>query len=255
MQQTLERYLDKNPNLVQGLFNPRSAVYKQTVKEVRSRLRRGYGVFRKERKSPLLSHLVESYLKSPLLKKSERLNNILSAHSSTKERLDFYPKLYGQLWEMSGKPLKILDLGCGINPFSIPLMGLSSMEYYAYDLSNVEVELLNKFFTLLQKKSKIRGLAQAADITQEKSFPKVEVVFLFKMTDILDQGRGHKKSEQLIKSLDCKWVVVSFPTLTMSGQRMNYPRRRWIELMVKRLGYEYKLLEFPNEIFYTIRKK
>ena len=74
------------------------------------------------------------------------------------------------------------------------------------------------------------------------------------MTDVLDKGKGHKTSEEIIKAIPAKFVVVSFATLTISGKKMNYPRRGWIELMCKRLGYEFKLLEFSNELFYVVMK-
>ncbi|MBI2151512.1 hypothetical protein HYU21_02175 [Candidatus Woesearchaeota archaeon] len=70
----------------------------------------------------------------------------------------------------------------------------------------------------------------------------------------MDKGHGHKNSELVIKSLSVKWIVVSFPTLTMSGKKMNFPRHKWIELMCQRLGYMFNLIEFENELFYVIKK-
>jgi len=84
--------------------------------------------------------------------------------------------------------------------------------------------------------------------------PQADVCFLFKMTDVLEQGRGHKVTEQILQAVKAKFVVVSFPTLTMSGKRMNYPRRRWMELMCERLGWSYSLIEMPNELFYVVMK-
>ena len=77
---------------------------------------------------------------------------------------------------------------------------------------------------------------------------------MFKLTDVLDKGKGHKVSEKIISKVPAKYVIVSFPTLTMSGKRMNFPRRKWIELMSERLNYTYEILEFSNEIFYIINK-
>ena len=74
------------------------------------------------------------------------------------------------------------------------------------------------------------------------------------MTDILDKGRGHRKTQEVIKAVRASFIVVSFPTVTMSGKKMNYPRRRWIELLCNRLGYAYDLIEFPTEIFYVVKK-
>ena len=175
----------------------------------------------------------------------------METHSSTKERLPFYDQLYKKIFKITGEPKTILDLGAGINPLSFSYMNLRKVNYYAYDLSKEEVKILNQFF----KDKKVNGKAGILDllnINKVKKLPKAEVAFLFKMTDVLDKGKGHKKSEEVIKAIPAKFIVVSFPTLTMSGKKMNHPRRKWIELMCKRLGYKFKVLEFSNEMFYVM---
>ncbi|HLC81207.1 MAG TPA: hypothetical protein VJH68_00975, partial [Candidatus Nanoarchaeia archaeon] len=57
-----------------------------------------------------------------------------------------------------------------------------------------------------------------------------------------------------LKLIPASFVVVSFPIKTMSGKKMNFPRRRWIELMCKRLGYAFNLIESENELFYVLKK-
>ena len=212
-------------------FNQKSKQYKETLKKVRAKLRRVYGLFRNK----------IDYTKSE--------PEILQAHSSTKERLAIYNKLYHEIFKITKKPKTILDLGCGVNPLSIKYMKIKPT-YYAYDLSKEEVKAINQFF----KKNEISGKAQVKDILTVKQFPQADLAFLFKMTDVLDQGKGHKTTEKVIKLIPAKFVVVSFPTKTMSGKKMNFPRRKWIELMCERLGYTYNLIEFNNELFYVIKK-
>lgn len=243
--------------LVKG-FSPKSSSYKEVIKKVRAKLRRVYGLFRIEEQAKKRKKLVEYLLKAPQLKRKEIIKKILATHSSTKERLSSYPKLYKKIFRITGKPKAILDLGCGINPFSILFMGLKELVYYAHDISEEEVELLNRFFKLLNSengyfigKAEVLNLIRWARL---KELEKAEVCFLFKMTDVLDQGKGHKVSEAVIRNVPAKFVVVSFPTLTMSGKKMRYPRRGWIELMCRRLGYSFKLLEFGNELFYVLEK-
>ena len=142
-------------------------------------------------------------------------------------------------------------MGAGVNPLSYNYLK-TNLEYYAYDLSKEEVKIINRFF----KEKKIKGNAKILDllnINKIKQLPKVDLAFLFKMTDVLDKGKGHKTSEDIIKAIPTKHVVVSFPTLTISGKPMNHPRRGWIEMMCKRLNYNFKVLTFENEIFYVIK--
>ena len=254
--QYLVKYVNQEPKLLKSLqenFNPKSKAYDLVIKTVRSKLRRVYGLFRddaKERKSA-----VETLLKAPSAKRAALLEKILSTHSSTQERLPIYERLYSKIFAIAGKPKIILDLGCGINPFSFFHMKLKECIYYAYDINEEEINSINTFFQLLHKENpSFTGKAMVADILAVP-LPKADLCFLFKMTDVLDQGKGHKKTEELLKKIPAKYVVVSFATKTMSGKAMTAPRRSWMEWLCKRLGYDFEILEFENELFYVVKKR
>jgi hypothetical protein len=245
IKEELDRFFKREPKIFKNLkeqTNPKAKDYKIVIKEVRAKLRRSYGLFRVEKETKKLKQLA----------KEKKYSEILKTHSSTKERLPFYNQLYQKIFNITKEPKTILDLGAGLNPLSYDFMKTKS-EYYAYDLSKEEVQIINQFF----KNKKINGKAGILDLLETKKvkkLPTADVAFLFKMTDVLDKGKGHKTSEEVIKAIPAKFIVVSFPTLTMSGKPMNHPRRGWIELMCKRLGYNYKILEFSNELFYVIEK-
>ena len=241
----------KQLRLLQENFNPKSKTYALVIKNVRAQLRRVYGLFRddaKERKSIFETLLKASSAKRALLQK------ILSTHASTQERLPIYRDLYSKIFAITTKPKIILDLGCGINPFSFPFMELTECNYYAYDINEEEITSLNSLFQLLHKEnSSFTGKAIVADILSV-TFPKADLCFLFKMTDVIDQGKGHSRTEELLKKIHAKYIVISFATKTMSGKAMTAPRRSWMEWLCKRLGYEYRVLEFENELFYVVKK-
>ena len=127
------------------------------------------------------------------------------------------------------------------------------------DISEDEISILEQYFNLLHQLNPLfSGEAHILDAlrwTRLLQLEQVDVCFLFKMTDVLDQGKGHKRSEEVIKSIPAKFIIVSVPTLTMSGKRMNHPRKGWIELMCKRLNYTFQIIEFSNELFYVIKKQ
>jgi len=241
---------------LQTKFNPKSALYKQTIKEMRAKLRRVYGLFRTEEKIKGKQEIITSLLKE--INNESLLEQVLAFHSSTKERLKYYPQLYEQIFKITGKPQTILDLGCGINPFSINFMNLKKINYYAYDLSEEELVNLNSFFEKKHQKNKnYQGQAAILDllnINQLTQLPKSDIAFLFKITDVLDKGKGHHKTEEVITAIPSKFLVVSFATRTMSGKKMTAPRRKWMEWLCQRLQYKYQILEFENEIYYVIKK-
>ncbi len=239
--------------LLQENCNPKSKSYRVVIKQVRARLRKAYGLFRDD--PAKRQKLMEKLLAAPAAAQKKVIDEILSTHASTKERLPIYNNLYAKIFALTGKPGVILDLGCGINPFSYPYMKLRKCTYLAYDINEEEINILNKYFSLLRRKIPyFDGQAAAADVLQMQKIPPADVCFLFKMTDVLDKNKGHKATEEMLKRIPAEYVVVSFATKTMSGKKMTAPRRNWMEWLCKRLRYEYTILEFPNELFYVVKK-
>ena len=236
----INRVLTLEPALRKGLSsrNSRSREYKSLVKAVRARLRRVYGVFRSGDK------------------KGDTIT--LKTHSSTQERLSFYSELYAKLFAITGTPRVILDLGCGLNPLSVPFMKLKKAMYYAYDINVQEIGIISQFFRQWKKTSlSFEGKASILDISDTsavQNLPHADICFLFKVTDALDRNKGHSASEQLITAIPSKYIILSFSTKTLSGKPMTAPHRKWVEWMCQRLGYNYTILKFENEIFYVMEK-
>ncbi|HIH11172.1 TPA: hypothetical protein HA241_03210 [Candidatus Woesearchaeota archaeon] len=233
--------------------SPRSEIYKKTIKELRALLRRQYGLFRSEESTPHIS-----FEHCPPADIKKKVSLLLQNHSSTSERVEYYPQLYNSLQRITGPIQSVLDLGCGLNPLSLIFWKKIPERYSAYDLSTKEIKLLDQFFHCFQNKNpSFQGKAAVHDITDIsflKQLPFTDVSFLFKMTDILDQNKGHKKTEEILNAIPAHYVVISFPTVTMSGKRMTAPRRSWMEWLCQRLKYNYDIIELKNEIFYVVEK-
>jgi len=209
------------------------------VKEVRSELHKSYGSFQVGKK------------KRDKLFEKEDWVGIIKTNVSTKERLDYYKKIYSMIWEITGKPRRVVDLGCGLNIFSFDFMGLNNLEYYGYDISKDDINLINKFIKI---NSGLNGKAYvwdalSADLTKIK---KCDVLFMFKLLESVI--KNYKFIEKMILDLKnkCKYLVVSFATKKLSGKRMKYRERRWFEYMLERLGLNYRTFEVENETFYII---
>lgn len=253
VQEKIDETFRQNPSLKKFLGRERSEGFRKIVKLTREKLHRAYGVFQMEDKSRAVGLLNE-------LKKTEDLHEIFSIHNlllslamSTKERLPFYEELYSKLFAITGWPKSIMDLGCGFNPMSFPFMKLEEVDYWAYDINGDDINLLNKYFKVMGDDLNGKAALINLEKVDYKTLPKTDVCFLFKVFDVLDR-KNHKKSEEIIKSVDCKWIIASFSTQTVSGKSMKHPYRGWMDRMLERLGYEFKIIEFKNEIFYIIKK-
>ena len=231
----------------------RAKEFKQIVKQVRSILRRSYGLFQ-------LADIAKRKLILEELRESPRSiavhEKLLQTHASTAERLKDYPAIYQKIFAITGRPRVLIDLGCGLNPLSFPWMKLEHVDYFASDLSLDDCLFLQQYFDI----QGIHGKAIPLNLLELKKdrtllgiFPKADVCFLFKVLETLELTKSHLISELLLLAAPARFIVASFATKTSSGGRMRNPRRGWIEHMIGRLGYSFEKFETESEIFYIIK--
>lgn len=202
----------------------RTSVYKKMFKEIRRKLHEIYGIFR---------------------------SDTFKQHPSVKERLVYYKEIYHKIFSITGKPKKILDLGCGLNPMSYKYLGCKPY-YYASDISNYDVSKVYQFF----KVNKIKGRAFTFNLIDDScsKLPLVDVCFLFKVLESLE---AIKKgiSETIIKDLKCDWIVVSFSKRQISGAKIRKAGRSWLRKILGKLNLHYIVFDIGDEIFFVIKRK
>ena len=135
-------------------------------------------------------------------------------------------------------------------------MGLNGINYYAYDIDKEDCDFLNKYFILMKNYTKLKGksfVMNLKKISEIKKLPRADVCFMFKFLDVIEQ-KGHKLAEEIIKTLNCKYMVISFSTKTVSGKNMKHPYRGWIEKMLERINLNFEKISIDNEVFYVVKK-
>jgi len=240
-------------------------ITKQDIKQIRAKLHLKYASFQTKKKNKRYFYIDNlkqlSEIRNPSSKDlndiKEINNKLLSITISTKERLNNYSELYQQIFEITGTPETIVDLGSGLNPLSYPYMNLKKLNYYAYDIDEEDIKFLNEYFQIMKTQG-LNGKASILDVKdkiQTSKLPPSDIIFLFKVIDIINQSeKNYKASEELIKNLikKSKYIIVSFATKTITRKKMNYPNRKWFELMLKRNNLDFKIIKIENEIFYVI---
>lgn len=195
-----------------------------------------------------LRNLVGQYQKSLKNKSKLPIKDLLKTHSSTAERLDFYPKLKKIISQLKVK--SILDLGCGLNPLAL---ANKKVKYHASDIKEDELEIIEKYF----KKHNIEGKTFVYDLRKpKKALPKVDLCLIFKVLDILANDKKSRAilTEKILKEVPCKKLFISFSTIKLSGRKMNFPKRYWFENMLERKNLKYKTFSSDNEVFYLVDK-
>ncbi len=218
----LEQTLRKYPNSIT------ESDFKLLISETRSLLRKISGRFQKTSKK-----------KFP----TENYKDLLQTHSSTSERLAFYPELKRLISSLNAST--ILDLGCGLNPLAL---ASKEFKYFACDIKQDELEILNDFF----KKNNVRGDVFFYDLRKISSgLPRADVCLIFKVLDILGKN-NHLLARKILQEVKCRTFLVSFSTKKLSGKPMRFPERKWFERILSDLSLPFKKIYSENEVFYLI---
>jgi 16S rRNA (guanine(1405)-N(7))-methyltransferase len=232
----------------------KSKEFKKILKGVRSKLREIFGVF-------YLGGFesTEELIKSITKENVETIAfDILKLHRSSKERLRNYEEIYDNIYRITKiQPEIILDLASGYNAFSYFFLKESfqcSPNYTCCDIGKKDVILINKFF----QNADIKGNAFYVDLTTDLSEIKrinADICFLFKALDSLEATSKYI-SEKILKEINSKFIVISFPTKSLGGGRSFFStKRKWVDKLMKRLNYTYEEFSIPNEMFFVIKKE
>ena len=189
----------------------------------------------------------------------------MSAHASTRERLEILGELYGAILRVTGMPRSVLDLACSLNPLSFRWMDLPrSVEYRAYDINTHTVSLINKYFHL----EGVSGRAELQDILCPSSDPSRDPVsdtvrtplgglaLLLKMYHCLEHRR-RGAGLYVIENVRSRWIAVSFPARNLASRRVdiigNYEGT--IRECSAQNGWQCVRLDFDTEIVLLIDKR
>lgn len=183
------------------------------------------------------------------------LLSILQAHSSTKERLRFLSDFYNQIFRTTGIPLTILDLGCGLNPLTLPWMALSKgAKYTAVDVDKAQMSFILRVSKILNWNINLRCVVESA--LSYKAGP-VDMVFLFKVIPVFEKLDKDFALIDFLRRFTCKNFVITFPTGTLSGGKVgmkNFYNAKMRDFL-RETQLEYSTINFPNELVYIIRKR
>jgi 16S rRNA (guanine(1405)-N(7))-methyltransferase len=138
----------------------------------------------------------------------------LAQHSSTRERLPILDRFYAEIWQHTGQPASVLDLGCGLNPLALPWMELSeSTPYIALDIDAERVRFLNHYLLLVGR----QPLARCQDLLTHLPDDRADVALLLKTAASLER-QEEGATVQLIEHLRASFVIVSFAVQSLTGR-------------------------------------
>ncbi len=181
----------------------------------------------------------------------EVCERIMQTHASTRERLPFLDEFYRRIFEVVGKPGSLLDLACGLHPFSFPWMGLpASLRFYAYDIHQPRIDLIQKFFGMLG----MEPLAEVRDVLVHPPEQPADMALLFKEAHRMEK-RQPGCSRSLWMALRVRYLLVSLPSVSLHGSHDLEEKHRSLVLnTIAGLPWKVTELVFPGEIVYILDK-
>lgn len=181
----------------------------------------------------------------------EFCRSMLASHDSTRERLPIMVELYQKIFTITGQPQSLADLACGLNPFALPWMGLTSLKtYLAFDIIQPRIDLINRFFA----KNGLPPSAYCRDILLNTPGEHTDVAFLFKEAHRIEQ-RSHNANRALWQAIDTDWLVISLPPSSLSRQHdLADGMRRLVARTMEGLDWRVMELAFDSELVFLVKK-
>ncbi|MBL7051979.1 MAG: hypothetical protein ISS01_02725 [Nanoarchaeota archaeon] len=214
---------------------------KKIVKETRARLRDLYSAFRMRNFSKKEKYLEE--MKD--WEDKEICKKILQVHLSTRERAEYYDDVYMKIRKYVDFK-SVLDLGCGLNVFSMPWMG--RVDYYGIDVNQEDVDFCNSYL----EKFGLRGAIRWGDVLSFDNHLKSEVCFMFKVLEGFESlERGF--TEKLFEKISSPYIVASFATRSLGGGKsISEKRLKWFEKIVE--GKVLEKFKLADEVYFIVKR-
>ena len=248
------RYRDVDRALLARLADeevPRARNAADAVKRVKRRLHQAVGAFRSGAARPdALAAAWSGDLTAPDFRAA--CADALRAHASSRERAEHLDAFYAGIWAVTGVPGRVLDVGCGLNPLTLPWMGLPrDATYLASDVDRRPLASVSSFLELVDQPHEV----EVRDLVESPSTAEADVALLLKIVTTLDR-QDPAAATKLLRALRVRHAVVSFPTRSLGGHGKGMDRayRDRLERLTDDAGRVSAVAEasVPNELVFVL---
>lgn len=182
---------------------------------------------------------------------AEACRALLLLHASTRERAENAAAVCAAVSAYFDEGDTLCDVGCGFNPFALPLYGKYPAGYAAYDISRASVGLLNRYFGLLGRANYRAEILDAVTAVP----PPCDLLLAYKLLPLLEQQKKGRAMAFLVEA-PFRRAVISFPLKTLSGRERGM-QAHYAAFFEGNLPEGIMILEqqiIGSELFYCIEK-
>ncbi|MCB0128745.1 MAG: hypothetical protein KDE58_41050, partial [Caldilineaceae bacterium] len=179
---------------------------------------------------------------------------LMAHHASTRERLPILREFYNVLFAGLPPIRSVLDLACGLNPLTIPWMGLPAGAHYtACDINGEQMAFLGEALPLLG----VTGKAIVCDLLQEVPEEPVDVALILKTIPCLEQV-DRAIGPRLLRGINASVLIVSFPAQSLGGRNKRmvdtYSSHFATLLSTVEGHWEVEQFSFPTEVVFRLHQ-
>jgi 16S rRNA (guanine(1405)-N(7))-methyltransferase len=218
------RYHDVDRALVERMATEelgRARDANDAVKRVKRRLHQAVGAFRGASSGDPIRAVAAAWtgdLAAPELRAA--CAAMLATHASTRERIADLPHFYAPIWRITGRPVRVLDVGCGIGPLALPWMDLGDETVlHAVDADRRPLATVSAFLALVGQPH----VVEARDAVANPPVTPADVALLLKLVTTLDR-QDPTAAGRLVDRLRVRHAVVSFPRRSLGGRGRGMDR-------------------------------
>ena len=249
-----KKYAHLHPPLVARICreeSPKHARQKEAAKAIKNKLHTMFGAYAEGLDKAVA--LAENAAQESAQTVAAR---VLPLHASTRERAPYVAEALRFVFGVTGPAASILDVGCGLNPFTLPFFpaaaraGLSA--YHAWDIDRRLAAANNAFFAR-EGLPLLAACVDAAGDTFPREIPATDVALFFKLMPLLQRQRLGCAAAWL-RHTPATWRVVSFPTKSLGGREkgMRQTYAAALEEMAGMLQIAASR-EIGDEMFYVLQ--
>ncbi len=226
---------------------------KAANKATRRKLHQVYGAFEQEVEyDAAYQQLVAAYGDGSDAQIKGTCRHILEQHSSTRERLPILDHFYPAIFSVTGRPASLLDLGCGLNPLTLPWMSLApATRYVALDIDANRIRFLNRYLDL----TGFEPLARCQDVLTHPPADAADLALLLKMSPTLERQEPGA-TLRLIEELRTPFVVVSFAVKSLGGREKGMVEHYQAQFLASSTDRHWPAtkLAFETELVFIVNK-
>jgi len=227
---------------------------KEAIKTTKRRLHQAYGAFETGLDyDAALDALRAAYSTADDQAVRRACRDVLAHHSSTRERLSLLDQFYPALWALTGTPVSILDVGCGLNPLSLPWMALPpGARYVALDVDCQRIDFLNRYLAI----AGLAPLARCEDALAAPPHDRADLALLLKLSPTLERQEAGA-TLRLIEQLHAPLVVVSYAVHSLGGRDKGMTEQygQQFQSWVEGKAWPVDRLEFESELVFVIEMR